>query len=273
MLVGNARGDLSHDLQACTKCKKETEYILRPDLDVCQVCPRGLKCFGNATVVPVYPEWRWEQGLSADGYEHLYLSDCPSGHRLGVVGQDVDASIPDFRSEILECLPCPMGSECTLERCTKCSFCIPGYFKDAPGSNCPCFLTVRLSLQSLTVGFCCRSTRVSTVSERDVRDCRRGNRPGAVQTVSSVCLHDRRRTDQPRRVHVPRRVLPLHSNWNGRRPPLHNLPPGYVAEILSDRDLASQRCRDLAGRLWQVVFVKIPLVGCDSRTQHAAKGH
>ena len=36
--------DNNEALQECHKCDKSSEYIIRPNEDVCQPCPKGLNC-------------------------------------------------------------------------------------------------------------------------------------------------------------------------------------------------------------------------------------
>ena len=40
------------DTQKCSKCL-ETQYIINPDTDACEKCPRGLQCRGDDVVEPV----------------------------------------------------------------------------------------------------------------------------------------------------------------------------------------------------------------------------
>eukprot|EP00961_Rhodomonas_salina_P194135 2621122-Rhodomonas_salina.1 len=60
-LVNSMNGDFNHNVQQCKPCLNGTEYIIRPNEDVCQRCPPGLLCFGDDRVVPVPEGSVWVQ--------------------------------------------------------------------------------------------------------------------------------------------------------------------------------------------------------------------
>ena len=133
-ITKNSANEFSHDIQTCQKCAAGTNYILDPNNSPCQICPRGLACFGNESYVPIQPpgsRWEIENGgrFGVSGLI-LMLKTCPSGYEVSNVTHDSQ-----------QCLQCAAGYECREIQCVKCSPCRPGTFKAlqsiAPCEPCP----------------------------------------------------------------------------------------------------------------------------------------
>ena len=88
-------------------------------------CPAGLKCYGNATTVPValeYGESVWSTEIDiTSGKMKLNLIFCPTGYYIqGTI------STPGQ----LQCKRCDPGFECTKPPCHgACTECRPGFYK------------------------------------------------------------------------------------------------------------------------------------------------
>ncbi len=105
--------------QRCAQCL-ETEYIVFPDAQECQLCPRGLQCRGDDVVELKVPGSVWDE---VDGV--YYLVSCPPGYLL------------ENNSTLVkqQCVGCPVGLECTVTTglCRECTPCPPGYYKETLG--------------------------------------------------------------------------------------------------------------------------------------------
>ena len=118
------------EFQKCQRCNSEgLHYILDPDTEDCQRCPPGLQCHGDNVTVPVTEgsEWSVQSPI-------LRLTMCPTGYKIWpelAPGEEFDN---DVHAPIQECQACSEGTECTLERCSNCTLCPPGTYKDSPGT-------------------------------------------------------------------------------------------------------------------------------------------
>jgi len=122
--------------QECHKCPPTSTYILRPDVDVCQPCPVGLTCHGNATLDPVLPGSSWyRQGPI------FVLESCPYGYQVsgrGALVYNASKNVSTFsalNATAQQCLPCNVGMECVLEACQVCTGCQPGMNKSRGGTH------------------------------------------------------------------------------------------------------------------------------------------
>jgi hypothetical protein len=112
----------SADLQQCRKCL-ENQYIINPDVNACEKCPKGLICGGDAVVRPIVPmsTWAAEEGM-------YKLKTCPTGY-----SKISESSAPENQM----CDPCLKGQECTNLSCEICKDCQPGHYKSTVGTD-PC---------------------------------------------------------------------------------------------------------------------------------------
>ena len=94
--------------------------------DGCQECPAGLKCFGNATIIPKplkFGDAVWViENHAVSNFEKSYnLKFCPFGYYI--VGS---ISAPGQ----LQCVACPAGFECVDPPCLGgCEKCKKGFYK------------------------------------------------------------------------------------------------------------------------------------------------
>ena len=96
-------------------------------MDLCQACPPGLVCHGDATLDPVVEGSTWVQ----DG-AIFRLEACPTGYFVS------PKSTEPFDAAQQRCLPCGKGEECTeSSSCVTCSECQAGYYKAAVSTD-PC---------------------------------------------------------------------------------------------------------------------------------------
>ena len=65
----------SFDTQQCHACLSPAQYIIDPNNDICQNCPPGLTCQGDATVVPVLEGSTWTVEDNV-----FKLVACPTGY-------------------------------------------------------------------------------------------------------------------------------------------------------------------------------------------------
>ena len=118
----------SRDLQQCFKCLSPSSYILQPDLDVCQPCPPGLTCAGDATFSPVIAGSVWVKNGS-----FVKLQSCPSGYEVSPAGLH---TLTAATAQQQQCRPCEKGYECVTASCVTCTACAPGYYKAGGGLGC-----------------------------------------------------------------------------------------------------------------------------------------
>ena len=116
----------SLDLQECRPCQLG-QYILSPSTDVCQGCPLGLTCEGNAVVTPKVSGSVWTR----NGSIYVLLS-CPTGYQVASTGPS-----GAFDATAQECQPCREGTECVDESCVECRACPAGKYKDLQSVS-PC---------------------------------------------------------------------------------------------------------------------------------------
>ena len=90
----------------------------------CQICPAGLKCYGNSTVSPRELEVgmsRWEINIDRDKRSKFNLTFCPKGYFVA-------GSISSPGQ--LQCTVCASGFECVDPPCYgACTMCKPGFYK------------------------------------------------------------------------------------------------------------------------------------------------
>jgi hypothetical protein len=105
-------------------CDSQNYDLAKDPSEGCQLCPAGLVCFGNATVVPVAleaGESQWRVTVDVDQRSKFNLTYCPKGHYIA-------GSIS--RPAQLQCVQCSAGFECTDPPCYgACTMCRPGYYK------------------------------------------------------------------------------------------------------------------------------------------------
>ncbi len=123
----------SADLQECFKCPSPSTYILRPDVDECQVCPPGLSCSGDARLAPKIEGSVWVEHGS-----FWKLDSCPAGYYVSPAGL---VTLTAATAQQQQCLPCEKGYECVTASCVTCTACAPGFYKAAVStetcSPCP----------------------------------------------------------------------------------------------------------------------------------------
>jgi len=137
----------SADLQQCLKCQSPSSYILRPDVDSCQVCPPGLRCHGDATLDPIAVNSSWVRNRSV-----FKLESCPGGYSaMSINTEGVDASEQ-------QCTPCGKGLECPAPPCTECSECQDGFYKAAVNTEaciaCPANTYGGNNIDKTQPGYC-----------------------------------------------------------------------------------------------------------------------
>jgi hypothetical protein len=92
----------------------------------CQLCPAGLRCFGNSTVIPVVLDVgnsQWSIEMDTEGIRKYNLTFCPTGYFVA-------GSISEPGK--LECVLCPAGEECVDPPCYgACVSCKPGFWKSS----------------------------------------------------------------------------------------------------------------------------------------------
>jgi hypothetical protein len=119
-----AQGTTTKGQSGCVSSKQcvcdSTSYNLG---NGCQVCPAGLTCFGNSTVVPKEIEVgtsTWKLNEDTDKYNLVF---CPQGYYIA-------GSM--YKPGQQECKPCSPGSDCAMPPCYDvCDSCKPGYYKAA----------------------------------------------------------------------------------------------------------------------------------------------
>jgi len=128
--------------EQCIKCL-ETQYIIDPNADQCEKCPKGLRCQGDGHVSKEVQNSTWQAEGGAiqcsdrvckgDGaYHKVYvLKTCPTGYAR-ISEQD------DWPNQM--CDPCNKGEECTKDVCEICEECKPGTYKTSVGTDAclPC---------------------------------------------------------------------------------------------------------------------------------------
>ena len=119
---GHQKQTASHDTQKCHPCL-DSQYIINPDQDICQKCPPGLQCRGNAVYEPVVVNSTWAPDNGV-----YKLVTCPMGYARDSLD---DGAAADQQ----RCIPCAEGTECVLEVCESCSDCQPGTYKDVAGTQ------------------------------------------------------------------------------------------------------------------------------------------
>lgn len=114
-----------HNHQQCKPCRPDGEYVLDSTFpgSGCQLCPPGLRCFGNDTTVPEVDGSVWEPVGEA-----LLLRSCPAGFEM------MNATLREQ-----QCRPCTQGSH-NLDGSGNCELCPPGMFKEHPSPEAcnPC---------------------------------------------------------------------------------------------------------------------------------------
>jgi hypothetical protein len=137
----------SDELQECYKCPSPSTYILRPDEDTCQSCPPGLRCKGDATLLPVTINSSWVQNGNV-----FKLETCPYGYSaVSLNDAGVDAAAQ-------QCLPCEKGKECTNPPCTVCFECRAGSYKSSVSTEaceeCPVNTFGDVTISPTQSGYC-----------------------------------------------------------------------------------------------------------------------
>ena len=123
--------------EQCIKCL-ETQYIIDPNADQCEKCPKGLMCQGDGNVGKLVQNSTWEpeggviqcvEGVCTGNGAHnkvYVLKTCPTGYAR-ISEQD------DWQNQM--CDPCDKGEECTKDVCEICELCKPGHYKTAVGTD------------------------------------------------------------------------------------------------------------------------------------------
>ena len=119
----------SNDLQQCKRCPV-SQYIIHPDTDECQSCPKGalcpdftcalrnstpLNCPGLDSIIG-----RWE----VSGYVYK-LVECPPGTQL--LNSTSGTSSGTFSADIQQCKPCLSGTYIISPNSDQCQQCPPGW--------------------------------------------------------------------------------------------------------------------------------------------------
>jgi hypothetical protein len=90
----------------------------------CQICPAGLQCYGNSTVLPRGLDVgmsTWEINIDNNKQSKFNLTFCPNGYFLAG-----SISTPGQ----LQCTVCAPGFECVDPPCYgECTMCKPGFYK------------------------------------------------------------------------------------------------------------------------------------------------
>lgn len=152
-LENQTAGIFVYVAQRCVRCLA-TEYIVFPNTQECQLCPRGLECRGDDVVESKVPGSVWEQ---IDGV--FTLKSCPTGYLLE------NSTMPRQ-----QCAGCASGFECTTTTgaCMECTPCSPGYYKETLGPEfCePCAQnTYQPDYAATSISACLACPRLATTLE------------------------------------------------------------------------------------------------------------
>jgi hypothetical protein len=173
--IGNSKVSES-ELQWCDRCRAGSNYILDPNMDNCQICPPGLICSaGDNVTVPVTAgsEWSVQPPI-------MKLNICPTGYKVWPALDPGEVFANEYHGPKQECQVCPEGMECTLDKCTTCTWCGAGKYKDSPGTN---------MCRDCAAGK--YNTKIGMKSESDCIRCvigaNTGDREGAVSVNDCEC--------------------------------------------------------------------------------------